>query len=98
MTNHDPLAALDEFYQECRQAVPPSPAPVRRHAPLLIAATGLSIGFAAALAIASFPGTPSQESCKRAVQAIALRQEPAPEPLPKQSLRATHAGRKTWRV
>ena len=96
--NQDPLDALSEFYDACRIAPAPTGEPLRRRFSLVIPATGVALGLAAALAVALFPTEPSPDAFQRTVEAIALRQQPAAEPLSKQGMSMIRPGRKAWRA
>ena len=92
----DPLDALSDFYSACHRAIVPKFEAPRRRRSLLVPAAGVTFGFVAALAVALFPATPSPETCRRTVEAIASRQLPPAEPLIKSGLNAPRSRRKAW--
>ena len=92
----DPLDALTEFYEACREAPTPKLEPGPRQVSWLIPCGGMALGFVAALAITLSPTTPSPDARRRTVEAIALRQQPAAEPVQKESANLSHARRNQW--
>lgn len=76
--NHDPLEALEQFYDACRIAPVPQPTGNRRR--FAVPLIGALAGFTVAVLLSIAPVGPDASACVRAVNALANRQVRRVEP------------------